>query len=193
VRRVVLCSLLFGCGAARPSAETTTDALLDALARGDATTLSALTGRSPEETEALLADARTELAGVATAARERAPEVRARAYLESGGVVAMVEEDGGWRVASGILGVPSLETPADAIRALHGMLGRVSGTGFEAVLARSSRLAFHEEIERWWRGTADPDALGIAIDGDSAIVTTPSGGTIELRREAGEWRIVDLR
>lgn len=182
-----------GCGAAVPTARVASDALLEALATGDAAVLAALTGRSEPETSALLERARTELAETAALSRARPLETRGRAYLESGSVVVVEHEEGGWRVASGVLGVPSLQSPTDAIRALSVMLQRLEATGIESVLSRDTRLSFHEELERWRRGTADPDAILIEIDGDVAIATTPSGGTIELRREAGEWRVVDLR
>lgn len=190
---LVLCAALSACAATPPRPETVSEALLDAMARGDARALASLTGRSEPETRLLVEDAGDELAIAAAEARARPVELRGRAYLESGGVVVLVYEEGGWQVVSGVLGVPSLERPTDAIRALHVLLGRVDRTGFATILSRDTRLVFQEELERWWRGTADPDALRIEIDGDSAIATTPSGGSIELRREAGEWRVVDLR
>lgn len=184
----------WGCGArGGPTARSTADGLFDAMSAGDVAALATLTGREEAETSALVDDARAEIAALAAAARTRPLESRGRAYLEAGEVVVLVQEDGRWHVASGILGVASLETPADAIRALSAMLRRIEGTGLESVLARDTRGAVHEELERWRRSTADPDALPIAIDGDTAIATTPAGGTIELRREAGEWRVVDLR
>ncbi len=163
------------------------------MAAGDAARLSSLTGRSEPETAALLDAARAEVADAAASARARPLEVRGRAYLESGAVVLVVHEEGGWRVAAGVLGVASLESPTDALRALHALLGRVEASGIESILSRDTRLSLHEELERWRRDTADPDAISVEIEGDGAIATTPSGGTIELRREAGEWRVVDLR
>jgi hypothetical protein len=163
------------------------------MAAGDAAALSRLTGRDEVETAALVRDARSELSEMAVLARDRSIEADGRAYLEAGSVVRVVHEDGGWHVASGILGVASLQSPEDALRALHALLSRVERSGIESVLARDTRLAFHEELERWRRDTADPDAISIEIEGESAVATTPSGGTIELRREAGEWRVVDLR
>ena len=40
--------------------------------------------------------------------------------------------------------------------------------------------------------TEDADDLEVEIQGNRARVRTTGGGTIELVRESGEWRVVDV-
>jgi predicted nucleotidyltransferase len=40
--------------------------------------------------------------------------------------------------------------------------------------------------------TADVDDLEVEIQGNHARVRTTGGGSIELVRESGEWRVVDI-
>lgn len=175
----------------------------DALARGDAeATLameadSAHRGRDGAAQAARMEDARAELAALGSAMAEAPPAAlreHARVPLASGELVVMARDpDGGWRIEGGVLGVPALVAPRDAIAALRSALARRDLRGVEEVLARRTRAAWEDEVARVVEQTADPDALQIRLDGDRAIVTTPGGVRIELVREADEWRVLDVQ
>ena len=60
-------------------------------------------------------------------------------------------------------------------------------------MASQPRAEVEDEARRWLEGTSDVDALEISVVGETATVRTPTGGTIELVREGGEWRITELR
>ena len=77
--------------------------------------------------------------------------------------------------------------------ALHDALARSRVLAVTALMARAPRAELESELERWIDGTADPDALEISVEGESATVVTPTGEQIELARESGEWRVVELR
>jgi hypothetical protein len=113
--------------------------------------------------------------------------------LASGETVLLVLEDGRWRVDGGVLDAPALRTPRDAVAALRRALSRRSLRGVERVLARQPRAEMEAEIGRILEETADELDLDIEIRGNSARVRTTGGREILLVREAGEWRILEIR
>lgn len=198
-----------GCGGALATGtpddppEPTVAAYADALTRGDAEAMTALEadaahrGREVTDQHALVADAREELAELGRALAQAPPSavrVHARAPVAGGEIVVMARDaDGGWRIEGGVLGVPALVAPRDAVAALRSALARRDLRGVEEVLAQRTRAAWEDEIGRVIEQTSDPDALQIRVDGEHAIVTTPDGVEIELVREAEEWRVLDVR
>jgi hypothetical protein len=120
-------------------------------------------------------------------------EARARLPLHNGETVVLILEDGRWRVDGGVLGAPTLRTPRDAVVALRTALARRSLRGITRVLAREPRAEVEAEIEQLLEDTADELDFEIEIRGNSARVSTSSGREILLIREAGEWRILELR
>lgn len=135
---------------------------------------------------------RAEADRVAIAGR-RGVAARARAQLASGEQVRLILEDGEWRLEGGVLGAPTLRTPADAIEALRQALLRRSLAELERVLARQVRAEIASEIARIVEATADPLDLQIEVQGNVARVRTSDGGEIVLVREAGEWHVSEIR
>jgi hypothetical protein len=107
--------------------------------------------------------------------------------------LVLVEEEGGFRVESGVLGVPALDTPERAIAALHRALAREITLGPGALLVEDERRAWLEERTRYRDGTASPEALDVRVEGDHATATTPLGDEIVLLREGAEWRVASMR
>ncbi len=197
-------ALLSGCGAAGrvegPSG--TVRAYAAALSRGDAASAwvlldeDARRGRTEPEHSALMAQNAEELAAQAEAldraAGTEAVEARARVPLASGETVVLVLEDGEWRIDGGVLDAAGLGTPLDAVAAFRRALMRRDLQGVERVLSRQTRAEWEEEVRRLVESTADPDDLEVEIQGNRAHVRTTGGGSIELVRESGEWRVVDV-
>ncbi|MCZ7686053.1 MAG: hypothetical protein M5U28_47755 [Sandaracinaceae bacterium] len=196
--------LLSGCGAG-PRVEGPTGtvrAFAAALSRGDASATWALLdedarrGRTEPEHAALAAENAAELAeqgeALERAAGAGTVSARARVALASGETVVLVLEDGGWRIDGGVLDAAGLGTPLDAVAALRRALMRRDLGGVERVLSRQTRAEWEEEVRRLVDATADADDLEVEIEGNRARVRTTGGGSIELVRESGEWRVVDV-
>ncbi len=186
---------LVGCGGApvREEPRHTVHALAAALRERDAAGLAALVERPDAEIARELADAPDQLAVLADRIEAAPLEERARVYVVSGERLRVVREEGAWHIDRGVLGAPALMTPEDAVLALHDALARARWNDLAAVLASGPRAELEDEARRWLEGTRDADALDVSIEGDAAIIRTPTGGTIELAREGGEWRILELR
>ncbi len=152
-------------------------------------------GRSAEEHAALMAANREELAGqgeaLARAARAGVP-ARARVPLASGETIVLVLEEGRWRIDGGVLDAAGLRSPLDAVAAFRRALMRRDLPGVERVLSRQTRAEWEEEIRQVLESTADADDLEVEVQGNHARVRTTRGGSIELVRESGEWRVVDV-
>jgi predicted nucleotidyltransferase len=106
--------------------------------------------------------------------------------------VVLVLEDGAWRIDGGVLDAAGLGSPLDAVAAFRRALMRRDLDGIERVLSRQTRAEWEEEVRRLVDATADPDDLEIEVQGNRAHVRTTGGGSIELIRESGEWRVVDV-
>lgn len=197
-------ALLCGCGAG-PRVEGpsgTVRAYAAALSRADADAAWALLdedarrGRAAAEHAALMAQNADELATQAEAleraAGTEAVEARARVPLRSGETIVLVLEDGQWRIDGGVLDAAGLGTPLDAVAAFRRALMRRDLDGVERVLSRQTRAEWEEEVRRLVESTADLDDLEVEIQGNRARVRTTGGGSIELVRESGEWRVVDV-
>lgn len=152
--------------------------------------------RTEAEHAALMEENAAELAAqgraLARASEGEALEARARLPLRSGEVVVLVLEDGAWRIDGGVLDAAGLATPRDAVAAFRRALMRRDLSGIERVLARQTRAEWEEEVRRLVDSLGDPDDLEIDVQGNSARVRTTGGGAIELVRESGEWRVVDV-
>ena len=184
-----------GCGGmpARQEPRETLTLLTTALRDRDAATLAVLLDRPETEVATPLADAPEQLTQLADRVDAAPLEESARVYVVSGERFRVVREEGRWRVDRGLLGVPALARPEDAVIAFHDALARARWADLATVLASAPRAELEDEARRWLEGTRDVDALQVGVDGDTAVVRTPTGGTIDLVREAGEWRIVELR
>lgn len=120
-------------------------------------------------------------------------KARAQVALEDGERVALVLEDGTWRVHGGLLDAQALSTPLDAVVELRRALKRQSLPGLLRVLARERRAAWMAAFEKSIAQTGDPLDLRVEIHGDEATVHLSGGGEIKLKREAGRWQIWDVR
>ncbi|HMI93380.1 MAG TPA: hypothetical protein VK509_18540 [Polyangiales bacterium] len=144
---------------------------------------------------ALWKDNRGELRELAhkLARRELATDARARVELEDGEQVAVVLQDGGWRVEGGVLDAQALSAPLDTVAELRRALQRQSLPALLRVLSRERRAAWMATFERSAQQTADPLDLRVEVHGDEAIVHLTGGGEIHLKKEAGRWQIWDVR
>jgi len=197
---------LVGCGAAGGARETphprnTLRAWAAAVRARDATAAYALLdARARSETDAArfraLFDAHhAELTAQAQTLDARAAsEVRARARLTlvDGEVVALVLEDGAWRIDGGVLDAPGLRAPEDAVAALRRALARQSLPGVLRVLSRETRADVEAEIARFLEASADAAGVETRTEGDTAEVRLGSGVRVTLVREGGAWRVVDV-
>jgi len=153
---------IVGCGGATMAAvdppEHAVRAYADALARGDAAGAHAMElesahrDRDVDAQRARFDDAREELAQVGRALASAPPDAthaHARIALANGETVVLARDaDGGWRIEGGVLGVPALVEPRDAVVALRGALARRHLRGIEEVLARRTRAAWEAEVAR---------------------------------------------
>lgn len=199
-----LLALVAGCGGGSwvegPSRSIL--AYADALERGDTDRAWALLdedarrGRTEAEHARLMeqnaAELREQGDALERAAGSDAVEARARVTLASGETVVLVLEDGRWRIDGGVMDAHGMGTPRDAVAAFRRALMRRDLDGIERVLSRQTRAEWEEEVRRVVESTADPDDLEVEIQGNRAHVRTTGGGSIELVRESGEWRVVDV-
>ena len=143
-----------------------------------------------ESNRAELRDEGTALEGAA----ERPMSARAIVSLKNGEAVTLVLENGRWAVEGGVFDAPTLATPLEAVAALRRALLRRSLRGLERVLARQPRAEIESEIDELVEETTDGLDLEIETQGNrTARVRTSSGREIDLVREAGEWRILQIR
>ena len=153
-------------------------------------------GRTEEEHTALMRANAEELRaqGEALVARAAPGQVaaQARVRLRSGEAIVLVLEDGRWRIEGGVFDAAGLATPLDAVAALRRALMRRDLRGVERVLSRQTRAEWEEEVRRVVDATEDPSDLEVEVQGNRARVRTTGGGSIELVRESGEWRVVDV-
>ncbi|MFW5875849.1 MAG: hypothetical protein ACOCXM_03870 [Myxococcota bacterium] len=185
-----------------PGPEDTVRAYVQAVRAGDAEAAYALLdpetrAEVPFERFAELMRAnRAELEAQADALGRRAEagiEPRAHAELPDGQAVVLVREAGHWHIEAGVPEAPSLHTPRDAVLALRRALARRDLRGVERVLSRGTRAELEAEIERFLEETADALDLQYEVRGEEARVRTTGGREIHLVREAGEWRVVDVK
>lgn len=202
---LLLACALLGCGGAPPAKvadpATTARQFAAALRADDAETAYALL--EPELREdlgrerffSLWRENRAELRdlGERIARVDLAAKARAQVELEDGERVALVLEDGAWRVQGGVLDAQALGTPLDAVAELRRALRRQSLPGLLRVLARERRAAWMAAFEKSIAQTGDPLDLRVEINGDEATVHLTGGGEIKLKREAGRWQIWDVR
>ncbi len=119
-------------------------------------------------------------------------DAHARVRLQSGETIVLVLEEDGWRIDGGVLDAAGLATPLDAVAAFRRALMRRDLRGVERVLSRQTRAEWEEEVRRVVDATEDGDDLEVEVQGNHARVRTTGGGSIELVRESGEWRVVDV-
>lgn len=147
-----------------------------------------------EDVARLMAENRAELADQGAEISRGASHVRASAEqpLRGGETVRLVREDGGWAVEGGVISAPGLTTPMATVLALRRAIQRRSLPGVLRVLAREQRAELEAELTRLLEETEDDLDLEVEVQGNRAVVRTTGGRKIELVREAGEWRVVEI-
>jgi hypothetical protein len=121
------------------------------------------------------------------------PAARARVRLQSGETVVLALDGEGWRIEGGVLDALSLQTPLDTVLALRRALRRRDLPLLLRVLSRKHRAAWQAAFEEAIEATSDPLDLEVEINGDRAVVHTTGGGSITLAREAGRWRVLEVK
>jgi len=202
---VAMSALCLACGGAPTRVvgpEATLDAYTAALRAGDSRKAYELL--DPETQEAIAYEAfaatfeenRAELREHAGHVDDavKADEVQSRAEVElrDGEKAVLTLEGGRWTLLGGVLDAPALQTPRDAVRALRHAVQRRSLRGLMRVLSREARAGLDDERTRFLEETADPLDLEVEIQGNEARVRLTGGRVLRLRREAGEWRVVDV-
>ena len=105
---------------------------------------------------------------------------------------SLVLESGQWRLAGGVAEAYGLRSPQQALRSLRRALERRSYDALMRILARRSRSQIDDEARRLVDALRDAETLEVVVDGDRARVEYEPGHVIELLREDGEWRVLDL-
>ncbi|MEO0321702.1 MAG: hypothetical protein AAF447_02000 [Myxococcota bacterium] len=142
----------------------------------------------------LLEDHAEELDGEAARLTAAAPpEAEARVFLASGEVAVLRRERDAWVLVGGVLDAPAQATPLDAVRALRHAMARRNLEGLLPLLSRALRAEVEAELDALVEALGDELALEVTLEGDAAQVRTPSGRVIVLKREAGQWRVDDVR
>lgn len=116
----------------------------------------------------------------------------ARVTLDTGHVVSLVLEEDGWRVEGGVMTEPVARSPIDAVRSLRSALRLRSMAAFTRVLARRARAELDGQIRTIVEALDDDGTLQVRQEGETATVRF-DGGTLLLVREAGEWRVLEIR
>jgi hypothetical protein len=193
------------CGAPRPERvadpAATTRMLAARLAAGDADGSYALLHPDLRETtsqaqfRARFSEVRAEAAeaGRELSQVDAAPRARAVVPLASGEQVTLVLDGGQWRIAGGVFDSTALATPRDAVAELRSALAHRSLPAIMRLLARSRRAELEATIEAVLASSADAADLSVDVNGDEAVVHLTGGGAVVLHREAGKWRLWDLR
>jgi hypothetical protein len=203
MRSALVALLLCGCGGgATPSHPSTAiQAYLRAVRSNDADAAYALLSStqqasiSKEEFTRAFRENRGELDDQARAlSRLGARDMTAVGEVTygDGESAALVLEPGGWRLSGGVAEAYSLRSPQQALRSLRRALERRSYDALMRILARRSRSQVDDEVRRLVDALHDAENLEVVVDGDRARVEYEPGHVIELQREDGEWRILDL-
>ncbi len=203
---VLAMGLVTACGAASNRSvegpEPTIQALAAALRAGDARALYELMSDesrahlSQAEVARLLDENRQELlerAQQVEAALARGVPTRATVRLSDGELAVLERERAEWTIVGGVLDAPALLTPEDAVLSLRRALRRRSLRGVLRVLARGPRADLESEFRDFLDDTEDELDMEIEVRGDEAVVRWSTGREVRLVREAGEWRVADVR
>lgn len=138
------------------------------------------------------AELREQAALVSQTLDEEGIRSRAEVHLDSGEAAVLTIEEGRWKLSGGVLDAPALLTPRDSVLALRHALQRRDLNALLRVLARPTRADLEADIRSFLEATVDLLDLRVEVQGDRARVQTSSGFIIQLTREAGEWRIVEV-
>jgi hypothetical protein len=183
-----------------PAATPVVDAYAAAIERGDAETIWTMMSEdsrraiSREELSRVLKEQKTELGehakGLGSA--ERVISARADVRYTDGEVVSLDLDDGEFRVTAADALPAAAKTPTQALTQLRRVLARRSYAGLLRVLSPRTRAALERNLRSLVEGLDEPDALGVEVVGDTAIVDVPGGHEVKMRREDGVWYVDDF-
>ncbi len=195
------CWLMAGCaGQPLPDPDVALKEYQQAVARRDAAAVHAMldadarAALSVQDVKRLLEGTGPQLdeRAKALSATSARVDTTAEVTYSDGEVSVLNLEDGRFRV-TGAGGLPGWgATPAQALGELRRALQRRSYSAMSAVLSSDSRRDLEQELKGLIDGLSRPEALDIDVDGDRAVVTTPSGHVVQLRREDGVWKVRDF-
>jgi hypothetical protein len=202
--RLSLClsaALLAACSRpAVPEPRSAVEAYAKALVRGDAEAVYQM--MTPESqrtygragTQAMLRDAREELAQEGRSLLATPPETRTAAIVRyvDGERAELVLERGKLGIRAADVLPYAARTPEEALAGLRAALGRRSYAALVRLLSSESRSAAENDLRTLVEGLEDPETLEVQVHGDEAEVQVPGGHSVKLKREAGIWRVRDF-
>lgn len=208
---------LAGCGANSASAQPdrTLRAYSEALSAGRAADAYALLSTDAKKSipfeafERMLKENPEEIKELANSLRRpaQAPEVTATVTSPGGPTLLLVYEDGKWRVDASSIDLYSQATPERAVAAF---VRAYEGKRFDVLLrfvpdaqkkdltaeglAKAWTSEQKDEVERMMQALRStlPTAR-FEVLGERATLAFGAGGTLELVREHGNWKVEDLR
>ncbi len=193
--------VLAGCAAGRvPDPKPALDAYEAAARAGDADALYGLmTTRSQERlgregTRRAVSDAKDELRDLAAgaAAKDASRKTEAKIAFDDGDTVTLSLEGGRFTVTRVDGLPPAAASPRQALAALRRALLRAELEPLAGVLTRETREAARRDLSGLLRDLAVPSQLDVRVEGDRALVVTPSGHSVRLRRAQGVWSVEEL-
>jgi len=211
----ILLTVACASGAADKSPQGALDAYAEALAEGrsrDAYALLSVEAKKDIPYSAfqrILRENPEEIAQLGRSLRQRPspPRVTAVVTAPGGESLLLVLEDGAWRVDASAIDLYGQATPSAALR---GFVRAFKNQRYDVLLrfvpdAERDGLGV-DELKRAWEGEErkELEALVAAVEaglgteklevtGDRATMAFGAGGTVELVRERGIWKVEDLR
>lgn len=147
------------------------------------------------DTRRLVSESKRELAAQAEELKHKSALIKARAVIrfEDGEQAELDLEEGVFKVGS-VGAVPAAaRTPAEALGDLRRALSRRSYPAILRLLSSETGGQLESDLSALVSGLEDPQTLDIQVQGEAAQVELPGGHRIELKREAGIWRVEDMR
>jgi hypothetical protein len=183
-----------------PDPRMAADEFARAVERGDADAVYALMTEESQQTYGregtarLVAESRRELSelGRALKSKQVSVETQAEVRYYDGERSNVAFENGQFRVTAAA-GFPArARTPEQALQELREALARRSYAGLTRVLSSETRSALERDLRSLVEGLEHPETLEIEVLGDTARVQVPGGHSVQLKREAGVWRVEDF-
>lgn len=219
LRAVWAAALLLGACATTGTAERTPEGALSAYSRAlregrtrDAYSLLSADAKKDipyEMFERILKENPDEVKDLGQALETRAAPARVTAVVTApnGEALELVYEDGGWRVDASAIDLYGQSSPAVALRSFVRAFRNRRYDVLLRFVPESEREGLGvEELRRAWEGEErkELEALVSAVEaglptanlevtGDRATMAFGAGGTVELVRERGLWKVEDLR
>ncbi len=198
-----------GCAASRGTVKDELNAYREALLRRDAPAvwrasdpgLQAL--MSVEELQTWMDKNPRTVQTAAESLRVQTVRSSAEVTLKDGRVVQMIQDRGGWKVRAGVLSVPRLDTPHDALRTFlfasrghMSLLRRTLPKAAQQTFASDAELALQltrlqPRIARLKQSLKQPWPEP-HVDGVHARMTYADQKSVRFKLEDGSWRVVDL-